>query len=421
MTLMNKAMLAKRLSNKPLLLDPNEGEFLRAFVENAADMAADKALFMDASSDLGGGKPYAVDGGIAVIPVHGMLLHKVDMHYPGWFTGYGYVEAMVDAALADPDVRGIALDVASHGGEVSGAFEAAKVIRDARAQKPVYAVVDGYAHSAGYALASAADKIFMSETASVGSVGVVTMHVDFSKALAESGVKVTYIYAGKQKVDGNPYEPLAEDVKGRIQARVQKSYEVFVASVAEGRRGAISPEAIRGTEAGTFAGPEALDLGLVDAVMSPREAFAAFKGALTGARSFNSNAGAPTMSADNADQQPVAPEVPTTDAASVKASERQRIAAIQGCEEAAGRESLASHLAFNTEMSVEDARAVLAAAPKAGDKAAGVTGIEALDKAMEASGGTPAVGADAGQREEREDPVARILGNYALASGRKLQ
>ena len=417
MTMLNKSLLAKRLSNKPLLLDPSEAEFLRAFVESAADLAGDKAWFMTASSDVMGGKPFRVEDGMAVVPVQGMLLHKVDAHYPGWFTGYNYVEALVDAAVADPDVRGIVLDVASHGGEVSGAFEAVGAIRAAAMSKPVYAVVDGYAHSAGYAIASAADKIFMSETASVGSIGVVTMHVDFSQALAEQGVKVTYIYAGKQKVDGNPYEPLTDDVKGRIQARVEKSYEVFVASVAAGRRG-MTTEAIRGTEAGTFAGPEALELGLVDAVMSPREAFAVLKGALTGAHVLTP--GASTMSADNA-EQPVAPEVPALDAASVKAAERERIAAIQGCEEAEGRDSLAAHLAFNTEMTVEEAKAVLAAAPKA-EASAAETGIAALDKAMEASGGTPGVGADiGGQSEVVEDPVARILGNYALASGRKLQ
>ena len=422
MTMLNKAMLAKRISDKPLMMDPNEREFVVALLEASDSLAADQAFFMSSDSDVMGGKPYRIEDGMAVIPVQGVLLHKFDAHYPGWFTGYAYIESLVDQAAADPMVRKIVLDVASHGGEVSGCFECVGAIRAASMSKPVLAVVDGYAHSAGYALASAADKITMSATASVGSVGVVTMHVDYSKQLAAAGISVTYIYAGAQKVDGNPYAPLADDVKDRIQARVEKSYEVFVASVADGRR--LDPEVVRGTEAGTFAGNEALALGLVDAVMSPREAFAAIKGALSGSPVFNAPKGGSAMSATQ-QQEPVAQPQATAevDVNAVKAeavqAEKARISGIVGCEEASGRASLASHLAFKTEMSVEQAKALLAAAPKEA-AASQAAGISALDAAMEAAGGTPGVGIDAaGSQAADEDPVARILGNYQRASGFK--
>jgi ClpP class serine protease len=44
---------------------------------------------------------------------------------------YGEIEARLDAALADPQVAGILLDLDSPGGEASGVFELAERIRAA--------------------------------------------------------------------------------------------------------------------------------------------------------------------------------------------------------------------------------------------------------------------------------------------------
>lgn len=429
---LSKGQLASRLNMQPLLFAPAAEASLMSLPEIAGD---DKAFFFDAKTDLGNGRPYRLEDGFAVIPVHGALLHREEEHYPGYFTGYAYITNLVDAAANDPSVRGIILDVASHGGEVNGCFDCADVIAAVGKTKPVYAVVDGYAHSAGYALASQASKIFMSETASVGSIGVVTMHVDYSEMLKEVGIKVTMIYAGEQKVDGNPYAPLGKDAKARIEARVQKSYSVFVAKVDRGR--GIGEKAIRGTEAGCFAGPEAVEIGLADAVMSPREAFAAIKGGLSGSATITSIKGASTMSAEKHDdkQEPVAAAAVETAqvvdtpavaaaapaaeqaAADPRTTERQRVQAILGCEEAKERGNFASHLAFNTGMSVDEARALLAVAAKETPaKAAG----NPLEAAMAATGGGAGVEADAAAGNAAdENPANRILANQALATGRK--
>lgn len=50
--------------------------------------------------------------------------------------------------------------------------------------------------------------------------------------------------------------------------------------------------------------------------------------------------------------------------AAAVAAERGRIAAITGSDEAVGRESQATHIAMNTTMSVDDAKAMLAASAK---------------------------------------------------------
>jgi hypothetical protein len=76
-------------------------------------------------------------------------------------------------------------------------------------------------------------------------------------------------------------------------------------------------------------------------------------------------------------------------------TERERIAAIVGSEEAKGRGELAQHLAYATEMSPSDAKALLAKAPKASETApaGGGQGEDALTRAMRQLG-NPQVGAD---------------------------
>ncbi len=60
----------------------------------------------------------------------------------------------------------------------------------------------------------------------------------------------------------------------------------------------------------------------------------------------------------------------SADAAKIEADTKARIKAITTCDEAKGREALAEHIAFNTEMSAEEAKTMLAASPKVEAKAA---------------------------------------------------
>ena len=115
---------------------------------------------------------------------------------------------------------------------VAGCFELAAEIRASRDLKPSVAVVDAACYSACYALASSASKIVCTPSGGVGSIGVVAMHVDYSKMFQEAGVKVTFIHSGDHKVDGNPYEPLPASVKDDIQKSVDSTRTEFVALVA---------------------------------------------------------------------------------------------------------------------------------------------------------------------------------------------
>lgn len=301
-------------------------------------------------------KPFAFQDGVAVIPIHGSLINRFGQCY-GYVTGYNFIRRQRDAAMADPDVTAIVYDVNSGGGEAAGCFELADESFALRGTKPTISVVDSACYSAAYALASTSDQVVVTPTGGAGSVGVYTMHVDMSKMLENWGLDITLIHAGEHKVDGHPYAELPEDVRADMQKSVDATYNKFVESVARNRN--LSVEAVKDTQARCYSADDALALGLIDSVASPIEAIRAFLGGPSEA-SNDETTGDSLMELNEAKQ-----------------AERQRVGAIIGHPNAKGREAMATHLALNTEMSVDDAAALLAVAP--------VAHVEVVEKTEEAA------------------------------------
>ena len=114
--------------------------------------------------------------------------------------------------------------------------------------------------------------------ATAGSIGVVSMHVDFSRAIESDGIRVTVIKSGARKDDGSPFKPLDEEVRARWQGELDAGRELFASAVARYRGRRISKKAALDTEADVFRGQNAVDRGLADAVMRPTVAFGEFVG-----------------------------------------------------------------------------------------------------------------------------------------------
>lgn len=219
-----------------------------------------------ASSYTAAGVPVTEDG-VAVIPVLGTLVRRGSwLDAVSGVTSYAAIEDSVVEALTDPDVRAVMLEVDSHGGEAGGVFDLADSLRKAKAEtgKPLWAISNENALSAGYAIASAADRVWVTRTGEVGSIGVVAAHVDQSAADAKAGVAVTYIYAGAHKVDGHPHGPLSAEVLADIQADIEGLYGMFTDQVAKARN--MSVKSVRATEARTYRGTDAVNAGLADSV-----------------------------------------------------------------------------------------------------------------------------------------------------------
>jgi len=304
--MMHHAQIAQRAFNTPLMVDPAKalaflsglgpritgqeitfhGLEVEAADQTAASLPARASLF---GNDLAqrhqrnGTQPYAVIDGIAVIEISGTLVHRgAWIGQSSGLTSYEGIAAQLQAAIADPGVRGIALDIDSFGGEVAGAFDLADRIRAARFQKPVHAFVAEHALSAGYVLASQADQIILPRTGAVGSIGVVALHTDMSGALDQKGIAVTLIHAGVHKIDANPYQPLPDAVHDQMQRELEVVRLLFAETVAAGRGDRLTHAAALATEAAVFRGAAAIAAGLADDLADPVTAFHAFAAAPRG-------------------------------------------------------------------------------------------------------------------------------------------
>lgn len=218
------------------------------------------------------------DDGIAVISICGTLVKKASgLDVYSGLCSYEWVEAQMNHALSDTNVRGILLDIDSPGGETHGLFDLCDRMYGARGQKPIYAVANDAALSAAYCLASAADRIWVTRTGGVGSIGVFALHCDQSGLDSNLGLKYTYIHAGAKKVDGNPHEPLADSALEDVQAEVDREYGMFVTAVVRNRQA--NETDIRGTEAGVLYADGGVPL-LADAVGTRADALEALRSAL---------------------------------------------------------------------------------------------------------------------------------------------
>lgn len=213
--------------------------------------------------------------GIAVIEVDGILVKKNGLNPYCGMTGYDGIESKVRAAMEDDDVKAIWFDVNSGGGEVSGCFGLCDFIWQNNAKnggKLMVAMAADDAYSAAYAIASSADIVAVPPSGGVGSIGVLVVHVEESKALEMEGLTATIIRSGKHKAEFNSIEPLKDDVRARVQAEIDDVRDQFVDLVARNR--GQSRESIFKTEALTYMGRDAEAIGLVDQVISEQQMFA---------------------------------------------------------------------------------------------------------------------------------------------------
>ncbi|UJQ21071.1 S49 family peptidase [Wolbachia endosymbiont of Delia radicum] len=201
----------------------------------------------------------------AVIAIHGILTKK-----PGAFdvflgmTSYEQIEEQITQALADSSIETIILEIDSPGGEVNGIFDLADFIYESRAKKRIVALANDDAYSAAYAIASSAEKIFLTRTSGVGSIGVIASRIDQSGFDEKQGIKYTTVFAGSRKNDLNPHEPMTSESLESLQKEVDRLYEMFVQLIARNR--GLSIEKIRSTEAGLYFGEKAVEIGLADGV-----------------------------------------------------------------------------------------------------------------------------------------------------------
>ncbi|ENF5151783.1 S49 family peptidase [Escherichia coli] len=387
----NLSHIAAMAFNEPLLLEPayarvffcalgkEMGAGSLAVPQQAVQLDADGMQLAVTDYMAGGQRPaksYQVKNGIAILPVSGTLVHKLGTLRPySGMTGYDGLTARLQMAVNDPDVRGILLDIDSPGGQAAGAFDCADMIYRLREQKPVWALCNDMACSAAMLLAAACTRRLVTQTAKIGSIGVMMAHTSYEKQLAQEGVDITLIYSGQHKVDGNSIQALPAGVRADFQRRIDEARRMFVDKVS--LYTGLSSEAVMNTEAAVYDGQAGIDAGLADQLINAADAVEVMVSAIN--KEINREV---NMSQTN---------VSIIEAV---AQENQRVMEILNCQEAKGREQLAQMLAGQPGMTVEQAKAFLAAVPAAsvantGDQIMGLPEAKGREQLAQMLAGQP--------------------------------
>lgn len=227
----------------------------------------------------------SVANGVASIPIHGVIAHRasaVGRISSRVGTSVEHIRADLQDALDDDAVQAIVLDVDSPGGSVQGIAELGDEIRAARSKKPIVAHTDGLMASAAYWLASQADKVVATKSATVGSIGVIASVIDQHRAFANEGFDPVVVKSTPGKGGVQSTGAIGDADRADLQREVDAHHAMFVDAVAAGR-GIDRAQAEQLADGRVYLGEESKARGLIDAI-GPSNAAVRFAKALARAR-----------------------------------------------------------------------------------------------------------------------------------------
>ena len=201
------------------------------------------------------------EDGIAIVTINGPLEH----HETEWWDSYESILQRVEEAM-DAGAKAVVMRIDSPGGEAAGATFASRKLRKLSRQYavPLYAFANETAASAAYQLACAAQEIWLPDTGTVGSIGVIATMFDRTSQNKKIGLNIELITSGDRKADGHADRPITDDIRARMQERVDDLAMVFWQLVAKARN--TNVKSIQALEAGVFTGQKAVDVGIADGV-----------------------------------------------------------------------------------------------------------------------------------------------------------
>jgi signal peptide peptidase SppA len=262
------------LAGRPLAVTPAKLQAVTDFLQtrhefnvdfSGVDIAATGENVLSAERQpSGSGIQYGDD--IDVISVTGSLVNRSASGSSG-MTNYRSLQRSIKRSLSDIDTGGIIFDFQTSGGMIVQCQATYNLIRQAAEIKPVISYIDAYAYSAGIYIACPADRVILGDAnCSLGSVGVIAMHLDRSKQLEKEGLNYQVIKAGAKKDEYSSLKPLADPVLQDLQAGVERARLIFATDLASAR--GMSVDAVLDTEAGVFDGQDAIDVGFADEIAS---------------------------------------------------------------------------------------------------------------------------------------------------------
>ncbi|MGZ8216882.1 S49 family peptidase [Methylomagnum sp.] len=199
---------------------------------------------------------------------HTAIIDVVGMIAPGQpSSAENIIEGLRDA-VRDANTKGVILRMNTPGGSpVQSAYvwEEIRRIKKAKPDLPIYAVVADMCASGGYYIASAADKIYVSNASVVGSIGVIMGNFGFVEAMSKLGVERRVMTAGDHKALLDPFAPVDPVAKTHMQTVLGSIHRQFINAVKEGRGPRLkeTPDMFSGL---IWTGEDGIKLGLVDEI-----------------------------------------------------------------------------------------------------------------------------------------------------------
>lgn len=242
-------------ASRPWLMLPDALDSLMAIADRQGDPEALEARL---GRPLENTRVVTMRDGIAVIPVTGPIMRYANMFTRiSGATSTQELATDLQAALDDPKVKGIILNVDSPGGEANGINELGDMVYAARGKKPIKAYGGGTVASASYWIGSSADELVIDDTALLGSIGVV---VEVALREAREGEK-RYTITSSNAPNKRP-DLETEEGRAELSKTIDALGEVFVAKVA--RNLGVTPDQVpaMGDHGGLKVGAAAVASGL---------------------------------------------------------------------------------------------------------------------------------------------------------------
>jgi len=255
--------LLSRLYNTPLAISQDKLEIVSS--EVTLKLLAGQALANGVAQPTT--KEVSSSNSVAIIKVFDSLVSKGGAGESG-FTSYEGITRQIKSAVAD-GVSKIGFYIDSPGGEAFGTFPLANLIASLPTQYGVetFSFTDGAMHSAAYAIGSAAQRIYATESSSVGSIGTLITLVDKTEADAKDGYKYTILRSKPEKALGSPLEGYSEEAIAKYQTILEEMDAIFNETVAS-QRATLNVEDIIAMKGASFMAKKGLELNLIDSIVA---------------------------------------------------------------------------------------------------------------------------------------------------------
>lgn len=339
-------------------------------------------------------------GNIAIVPVIGPLVSRLSWQY------WSYDEIVRDLRLVGsmPDIEACVLDMDTPGGMVDNVDSVPAEIARLREKMPVIAHAN-FCCSAGYWIASAAERVVANKTGLVGSVGALIRYVEMEGILTRLGANVVEVVA-----EQSPNKRLARDTpegQAELQAIVDDGAEMFIQGLVATR--GVSRETILENygQGLVFTAGEALKRGLVDQVASLEDVLADLAdrpNTFTTAASATAGAGIKkestmlTLEKLKAENPDIVSALLAEGSAAGANAERERLLGIDAqAASLSGHDDLVQKLKADGKTTPAEAAVQILAAEKA-KNAERLKGLEQLDGAAAGVTSTLSGGGDTGKK-----------------------